>query len=1274
MLRPILPLLLLAACSAPPAPDPTIAPRKPAPRALFDGRTLAGWDGDPRFWSVKDGVIVGESTAANPLAATTYLLWRGGEVGDFELAFDFRITGGNSGLQFRSRDRGGWQVAGYQADLEDGPSWTGCLYEQEGRGVMVGRGEDARFTSAGKTSTRFADSAALLAKVRPREWNRYVVRAKGRVIELEVAGERMLRCVDDDDARFAARGILAFQLHQGPPMRVELRDVVLKELPPSTEPARTVERPKPAGERVPQWIWSRADASEGEHAAFRRAFELRAAPTRARLRGSFDNHARVFVNGACVASDDEWESPIDVDVADHLHAGANELALVAKNEAGPAGVWCELVVEGERGRVLRLVTDASWSATTLAKDAAYDAWTPNAFDARAAGSAHAQHELGQGPWGATGLAGDVASATKPAPEPTEERAPAGDTLELLEGFRAELLYSVPKSREGSWVSLCTDDRGRLYASDQDGKLYRVTPPALGRAPTDTRVERVPLDLGRAHGLLWAFDSLYVVVGETEPRAPGLYRLRDTDGDDELDQVDLLRELGGSGEHGPHAVLLGPDGESLWIVAGNFTKVPELASSRVPATWGEDELLPHLDDPNGHDPHIKAPGGWVCRTDRDGKEFELFAIGLRNCYDAAFGPEGELFTYDSDMEWDIGGPWYRPTRVLHVVSGADYGWRNGSAKWNADWPDTLPSVIDLGAGSPTGVLYGKTLRFPEQYQRALFCADWAYGKIHCVTLSPRGSSFGGTSEVFASGKPFPVTDLVAGKDGALYVTTGGRRAQSGLYRITWTGASEPWVEPSVGLSATGAARERLDRREHEKAHRSRIGPGETSSGSEGSRATSATGKQVADSYHRGLALFELATDDPFRRNAARIVLERLGLDLGQRSPIAIPAAAIALMHQSGVEARADVLATFDALDWAHLGVDERIDWLRALQLVLVRCGPVEAQTRERIAGRLLPLLERPERATTGVTYSHGPEPDANLRRELVRVIAGLDVEAGLEPVLCELERASTQEDAIHCAHALLAQHVGWNVERRRRALTAIDAWRAKAKGGHSLVKFVDAIRERMVKALSDDERAALGTLAEPPKAADDSPAPAATPLVHAWTRAELEELLRAPAHASNGANTAANVASAAPAVASSASTSPNEHDLGRTAFTKSRCATCHRIEGAGGATGPDLTGVGRRFTRADLLESLLEPSKVISDQFRDVELITTDGELHVGRIEREDAQSITLRRLPPNEDLIELAKTELEERRPTALSRMPSNLLDVLTADEVRALVAYLLER
>src|SRR5262245_16909480 len=124
-------LVGLAACAAPAAPrDDERA------QALFDGRTLAGWEGDPRFWHVEDGAPVGESTPANPCERTTYLVWKGAESSDFELALEWRLAGGNSGVQFRSRAAGATSVSGYQADLEDGPDWTGGLYEQDGRGVV----------------------------------------------------------------------------------------------------------------------------------------------------------------------------------------------------------------------------------------------------------------------------------------------------------------------------------------------------------------------------------------------------------------------------------------------------------------------------------------------------------------------------------------------------------------------------------------------------------------------------------------------------------------------------------------------------------------------------------------------------------------------------------------------------------------------------------------------------------------------------------------------------------------------------------------------------------------------------------------------------------------------------------------------------------------------------------------------------------------------------------------------------------------------------------
>jgi hypothetical protein len=298
-------------------------------------------------------------------------------------------------------------------------------------------------------------------------------------------------------------------------------------------------------------------------------------------------------------------------------------------------------------------------------------------------------------------------------------------------------------------------------SDQSGPLFRVTPPT---AKSPVKVEQVDLEIGSSQGMLWAFDSLYVVVNSKgTTRESGLYRLRDTNDDDKLDSIKLLKsfkdrsnEGAGHGEHGPHAVVLGPDKKSLYIVAGNFTNAPEPLADTSPAkNWAEDQLLPRMADGKGHDPNINAPASWVCRTDKDGKTWELFAMGMRNAYDIAFNRDGELFTYDSDMEWDIGSPWYRPTRLNHLVSASDSGWRHGSGKFPVYYPDTLPSLLDVGVGSPTGVTFGVSAKFPAKYQHAYFAADWAYGKIFAVHMEPHGATYRATHETFIVGKPFAV---------------------------------------------------------------------------------------------------------------------------------------------------------------------------------------------------------------------------------------------------------------------------------------------------------------------------------------------------------------------------------------------------------------------------------------------------------------------------------------------------------------------------------------
>ena len=183
----------------------------------------------------------------------------------------------------------------------------------------------------------------------------------------------------------------------------------------------------------------------------------------------------------------------------------------------------------------------------------------------------------------------LSSGTSAAIEP---QATDVETLKVLDGFEVELLYSVPKDTQGSWVAMTVDAKGRLVVSDQYGGLYRVTPPAIGGDPNGTFIEPLGIELGQAQGLLYAFDSLYVMVANGGAYAGrGLYRVFDRDGDDQYDEVKYLRKLEGGGEHGPHAIVPAPDGESLYVIIGNQTKITEIVGSKVPKVWDEDIILP-----------------------------------------------------------------------------------------------------------------------------------------------------------------------------------------------------------------------------------------------------------------------------------------------------------------------------------------------------------------------------------------------------------------------------------------------------------------------------------------------------------------------------------------------------------------------------------------------------------------------------------------------------------------------------------------------------------
>jgi putative heme-binding domain-containing protein len=799
--------------------------------------------------------------------------------------------------------------------------------------------------------------------------------------------------------------------------------------------------------------------------------------------------------------------------------------------------------------------------------------------------------------------------------PADDATPA-ETLELMPGFHAQRIYNVPKDVQGSWVSMTFDPKGRIIASDQGGPLYRVT--LHGDDQPD--VERLDTPLGEAQGLLCAFDNLYVVVNGGRAQGSGLYRLRDTNGDDQYDELRLLKKFDGGGEHGPHGVVTGPEGK-LYVMAGNFTKPPEGLSPDSPhRNWAEDLLLPRQPDGNGFATGVMAPGGWVAHTDPDGNQWDLFCGGFRNAYDLAFNLDGELFTYDADMEWDLTTPWYRPTRVNHCTSAAEFGWRYGTGKWPAYYADSLGG-FDIGLGSPTGVVFGTGAKFPAKYQRAFYVLDWSYGKIYAMHLTPQGAGYSATFEPFVVGKPLPVTDVAVGPDGALYFTTGGRGTQSGLYRITYTGA-EP-TDPAGPLVDTTAEAARRLRRSLEKFH-ARHDP------------------SAIDA-----AWPHLDSDDRVLRYAARVAIERVDPALWQAKALAETrtTAGIALMvalARTGTLARTDPLARMDTaellgsivdrlnrLPLDQLTEEQQLDALRAYGLAFIRLGKPDAATAASLAARL---------------DGYYPSRILDANRELCQLLTYLESPWVVAKSMKLLYSAMTQAEQMHYVFVLRNARTGWDLEMRKAYFSWLNLAGEKYQGGASYKGFLENIRKDALETLSDAERVALAPVLEAKESVKVVANEMPRKFVQAWQMADLAASLEQTRRG-------------------------RSFDLGREAFHAAQCGRCHRFQSEGGSVGHDLTGVGNRFSAAEVLESVLLPSKVISDQYASKTLLLADGRSLTGAVA--PAVDGWVNVLQSSGEQVRIAENEIDEIVPSKLSIMPEGLVNILTRDEILDLIAYL---
>jgi hypothetical protein len=220
------------------------------PQSLFNGKDLKGWEGNPDLWSVKDGAIVGRTTADKPIKNNTFLIWKDGKVGDFRLRFEYKIEGGNSGVQYRSKviDPAEWIVGGYQADIDSSPTYTGIMYDEKGRGILAKRGERTRINREGKLETEsIGDAAELQKTVKAEDWNKYVIEAIGPRMRHTINGKLMSVTIDRDAKNAVKEGVLALQVHAGPPMTVQFRNMELEKVDAKAEEAKrkTKQKGKP---------------------------------------------------------------------------------------------------------------------------------------------------------------------------------------------------------------------------------------------------------------------------------------------------------------------------------------------------------------------------------------------------------------------------------------------------------------------------------------------------------------------------------------------------------------------------------------------------------------------------------------------------------------------------------------------------------------------------------------------------------------------------------------------------------------------------------------------------------------------------------------------------------------------------------------------------------------------------------------------------------------------------------------------------------------------
>ena len=811
---------------------------------------------------------------------------------------------------------------------------------------------------------------------------------------------------------------------------------------------------------------------------------------------------------------------------------------------------------------------------------------------------------------------------------------ASTALNVPPGFEVDLIYEVDRKKFGSWISMAFDKKGRLTVSDQQkAGTFLVEIPKPGQKFDETKIKKLSVE-SSVYGMLYAFDHLYMMGNRKLTRAKVLP-------DGSLGPVEFMAEMAGGGEHGPHSIIISPDGKSIYVIAGNATKPPEFINSRIPTNWKDDVLLENY--AYGHMAQGKAPGGWVMKMSPDGKNREIITMGFRNPCDFALNRDGELFVYDADMEYDIGSPWYRPTRINHGISGGDSGWRATSKKWRDYFPDTVGSVVDVGPGSPTGVIAGINANFPTHYRDALFICDWTFATMYSIHLKPSGSTYIGEKREFVSNSDgsLALTDVVIGPDGNMYFCVGGRGGQSYLYRITYTGSES--TELSQLDTTSKHAKARATRRKLESFHGS------------------------ANKEALAVAWPHLGSEDYHIRYAARIAIEWQRPKswsqkaYSEKNDVAAIHALLGLARSDYEGSLKPSVERLLKIDFKELDKSGQLALLRTYSVIMSRAGMPE-RIQAHAIGEQLDLFF--------------PSNDNNLNEELCRVLCYLDHPSVVRKTVALMKttkakipnfdtdimkrnkhygsRILSTMDAdatpnilnIHLLFCLKGVQVGWTMEDRKAYLGELQNLMTK-KGGNMFTGYIQKIRESAIASVPDKDRISLQYLMGEVKSVDLAKLPKAKGPGVAWTvDSGLKVLNEEPLAGRSFAN-------------------------GQKMFSAGLCVACHRFGNEGGGVGPDLTNLAKRSDYKSILESTIHPNMVVSEQFEQHELKMKDGSITMGRVvtEEDGEYGLVQSGLQPL-NLTKIKKSKVASKNGSSISMMPGGLINSMNAEELKDLIAY----